>query len=82
MGVFWTKVSSFHMKGYGRSEILERATQSRAGAESKSKVIQEEWFIQNVWSISIKVFQDINGYIEVLCIRICIQPLNLLCGNC
>ena len=58
------------MKGYGHIEILERATQSGTGAESKSKVIQEVWVLQNVWSISNKVFQNINGYIEVLCIRI------------
>ena len=72
MGVLWTKVTSFHMKGYGRTEILKRATQSGTGEESQSKVIQEKWLLLDVWSVNIEVFQNINGYIEVLCIRICI----------
>ena len=72
MGVHWTKASSFHMKGYGHSEILVRATQFETGAESKSKVIQEKWLLLNVWSVSNEVFQNINGCIEVFCIHICI----------
>ena len=72
MRVLWTKVSSFHMKGYGHIEILKRVTQSGTGAKSKSKVIQEKWLLLNIRSISIEVFQNINGYIEVhwVCIRI------------
>ena len=71
-GVLWMKVSSFRMKGYGHSEVLKRTTQSETGAESKSKVIQEKWLLLNGRSIIIEVFQNINGDIEVLCIRICI----------
>ena len=70
MRVLWTKVSSFHMKGYGHIEILKRVTQSRTGAKSKSKVIQEKWLLLNIRSINIEVFQNINGYIEVNWVRI------------